>query len=277
MTIVVRKTAEQWTRVPTAALRSPLSYRALGILAWLLSHTDGFEVTTPMLYGHDGREGREAIRTALRELRDAGYVVQTKVRLDDGRIVTTTEVRDTPTEDGFPGAGFPGAGFLGASKKTNGEDQEKIESSSSSYASRARTPNRDDDDRTVPSPEALDAIVDAMAPRDIAGQVALIEEHLGTMTGPQRALVGNALMDAGPERVVSIAKAALRRGDRPAGYLVAALRSGTHLEPTADEKRAAARKAAAEGPCARAIREAEERKHARARAAYGLPEPTPTT
>ena len=245
MTIVVRKTAEQWTRVPTAALRSPLSYRALGILAWLLSHTDGFEVTTAMPYGHDGHEGREAIRTALRELRDAGYVVQARVRLDDGRIVTVTEVRDTPTEDGFPGAGFPGAGFLGASKKTNGEDQEKIESSSSTFASRARTPGRDDDDRTVPSPEALDAIVDAMAPRDIAGQVALIEEHLGTMTGPQRALVGNALMDAGPERVVAIAKAALRRGDRPAGYLVAALRSGTHLrERTESPHEARARRRA---------------------------------
>ena len=41
-------------------------------------------------------EGREAMRTALRELKDAGYVVSKKVRIQ-GQILTTTEI----SEDGL--------------------------------------------------------------------------------------------------------------------------------------------------------------------------------
>ena len=49
--------------------------RARGVLVRLLSNADGFQITAADL----ARERRGAILTALRQLRDAGYLWTTKV------------------------------------------------------------------------------------------------------------------------------------------------------------------------------------------------------
>lgn len=73
-----------------------LSFKARGVLAWLLSWPDGAEVSASRetIAAH-GTEGKEAIRTALQELTAAGYIVRRTTRKADGRMATETWVFDT--------------------------------------------------------------------------------------------------------------------------------------------------------------------------------------
>lgn len=50
-----------------------LSYKAKGILSYLLSRPDGWEVNVPDLVNH-GTDGAASIRSGLKELRDCGHV-----------------------------------------------------------------------------------------------------------------------------------------------------------------------------------------------------------
>lgn len=116
-----------WTGVPNATIRDArISLRATGLLVYLLSMDDGWPIDSTSVSRHKV-EGREAIRTAFRELVAAGYVKREK-RTEGTRWTTDVFVSDVPAfapgavpEDGFPGAGFPGAGKPGAIT----EDQEK--------------------------------------------------------------------------------------------------------------------------------------------------------
>jgi DnaD/phage-associated family protein len=61
-----------------------LSYKAKGILTYLMSRPDGWEVNITDLRNH-GKEGAAALRTGLKELRDAHHVCY-HVDRDGGRI-----------------------------------------------------------------------------------------------------------------------------------------------------------------------------------------------
>ncbi|MCR4314340.1 MAG: hypothetical protein NUV84_03780, partial [Candidatus Uhrbacteria bacterium] len=61
-----------------------LSYKAKGILTYILSRPDGWEVNITDLKNH-GKEGAAALRTGLRELREAHHVCYYAAR-DVGRI-----------------------------------------------------------------------------------------------------------------------------------------------------------------------------------------------
>ena len=110
-----------FTCVANSALRDErLSYRAKGILSACLSHDPSFEFTRAWIESH-GTEGRDAIRAALRELRDLGYLKNVKSRDSSGRVSGERYVfTDVPAlEEGQglstenqqpekPAAGFPG-------------------------------------------------------------------------------------------------------------------------------------------------------------------------
>lgn len=98
-----------WTSLPTKMLADDeISFRAAGVLAYLLSRPDGWETDSKRLARGKRREGRDAIRTALKELEARGYLHRVKVRRPagmtlDGRYVggqITTEyfVSDHPVE-----------------------------------------------------------------------------------------------------------------------------------------------------------------------------------
>lgn len=123
--------------IPRSTARDErLSYRARGVLQRLLSNAEGFSMSAVDL-AREGREGRDAIRAALRELKNAGYIVQ-RATTNAARQFTGTEayVYSIPQtgehhrEPENPQAGNPPAGFpsLKSSKGSN------VEKSSSTRA-----------------------------------------------------------------------------------------------------------------------------------------------
>lgn len=74
-----------------------LSFRARGILAYILSHTDNWRTDAEAMAAV-ASEGRQAIQTALKELKAAGYIETRKSQDAMGRWTTTTIVYDTPIE-----------------------------------------------------------------------------------------------------------------------------------------------------------------------------------
>lgn len=99
-----------YTMVSNVALRDrTLSFRARGILAYMLSLPDGASTSTPQL-AQRSLEGRDAVRTAVAELATAGYVTRTKYRDLTGvwrwelTVYDRPQVGDNVTE---PGPGNP--------------------------------------------------------------------------------------------------------------------------------------------------------------------------
>jgi hypothetical protein len=132
-----------------AALQDPrLSYRAVGVLVAVLSRPLDWRTSAEQLARErPSAEGRDAIRTALRELEAAGYLVRTRIRDDRGRVHTEWDLSDTPidataqeasqkasqkvsdisaghTDDGKPAAGQPAVGQPGLLQgvETGGRD-----------------------------------------------------------------------------------------------------------------------------------------------------------
>lgn len=91
-----------------------LSWRARGLLVYLLSMPDGWTVRSEHLAAQ-GTEGRDAIRSALRELEANGYLVRRKYQDAGGRWRSDSIIYDRPTlstdlptaEDGLPVVGKP--------------------------------------------------------------------------------------------------------------------------------------------------------------------------
>jgi len=85
-----------FTVLPNEALRDPtLSFRATGLLAYLLSLPDGSAVDSLAL-SRRKKEGRDAIRTAFAELENACYVRRSKERNESNQWQTITEISDQP-------------------------------------------------------------------------------------------------------------------------------------------------------------------------------------
>ncbi len=62
-----------------------LSWKAKGLLAYLLSLPSDWEIHVNELVKH-AKDGRDAVYTAIRELKQAGYIIQTTKRSNTGRF-----------------------------------------------------------------------------------------------------------------------------------------------------------------------------------------------
>lgn len=115
-----------------------LTYRALGVLASVLSRPDNWSASAASLSKPGDREGREAVRSALGELASFGYLKREKVKDSRGRWVTVSVIYDQASDsifggnptgqstiDGFPGVGSPGVGFLGAKDQSTVTEEPK--------------------------------------------------------------------------------------------------------------------------------------------------------
>lgn len=105
---VVHSVNEQYTTISNQAARDPeLSYRAKGLLLYLLTHTSGRYISNKQLV--DGaKEGRDAVRNAMAELEEAGYVSKIMKRVGPNRsFIHHRNVSDTRSNDGFSVNGEP--------------------------------------------------------------------------------------------------------------------------------------------------------------------------
>lgn len=87
-----------FTILDNSLLRSGLlSLRAKGLLVMLLSYPDNWKTSSENL-AKVCLEGRDAIRSALRELEEAGYLRRIKRQDDAGRWISENYIFDTPQE-----------------------------------------------------------------------------------------------------------------------------------------------------------------------------------
>lgn len=88
-----------FTQIPNETVRdNTLSFKATGILAVLLSHSDGWNVTIKGLAGGK-TDGVAGVRTGCTELAEAGYILRVQQHDEAGQITTVTHVSDTPVPE----------------------------------------------------------------------------------------------------------------------------------------------------------------------------------
>lgn len=98
---------DNYAQVPNAWMRDTrLSRKARGLLAELLTHRVGWEITLESLVA-GGPEGRDAVRSAIKELERCGYLERQRARREDGTFSGANyELReptsDNPTQDEPP-------------------------------------------------------------------------------------------------------------------------------------------------------------------------------
>lgn len=72
-----------------------LSFRAKGVLVYILSKPDNWRVSERNL-ANDGPDGRSAVANALTELEQAGYLQRTRTRNEDGTFAWDSVIYDEP-------------------------------------------------------------------------------------------------------------------------------------------------------------------------------------
>jgi hypothetical protein len=100
-TIHRRKLSRDYTALPNAMLRDPsLSNGAKGLLAMMLSHAEDWTATLKWL-GTQSNDGRKAIRSQLKELEAAGYVIHS-IERQNNRFTSIWIWHDTTQNKTIP-------------------------------------------------------------------------------------------------------------------------------------------------------------------------------
>lgn len=104
--------ADNFTILSNAVINDArLSFRARGILLFLLSKPADWRTRSEAITGQSPNEGRDAVRTAMRELERYGYLVREKIQDDRGRWHTLQTIFEEPVDPSAdPGPENPGPG-----------------------------------------------------------------------------------------------------------------------------------------------------------------------
>ena len=95
---------DHFTQIPNQWLRDArLSFKARGMLALLMSHTQGWQLSIASL-AEQNREGKDAIRSAIQELEELGYLTRSQVN-EGGKFGESTWTTNDPAD--LPLSGFP--------------------------------------------------------------------------------------------------------------------------------------------------------------------------
>ncbi len=237
-----------------------LSLRATGLLVWLLDKPDGWRINSIEI-SKRCKEGRDAVRAALAELEEAGYITREKYRGPDGRWVNEAVVRERPlveTDDDLSdshidrgletrrritGAGETGSGFSGPIISTKSQDYKKT---IKTYVN--ETENAETESVSLPPRSELQ-LVDAGQITKNAGTAERVMEAWVLATGrapgkvklnaKRRSAVAARLREGYTEEDLvaaarGIALSAWHTGDNPDGKkfddLLVAIRDGERVE-----------------------------------------------
>lgn len=123
---VYRRDNQPFAQIPNEAIRNPrISASAFRLLAYLMSHQDGYELT----YGQIEREtglGRYAINQAIGNLEGQGWLKTERTKMPNGQYGPKSWTVLTPTTVGFSTAGDSTVEYPTDNKKTTTkEDKEK--------------------------------------------------------------------------------------------------------------------------------------------------------
>lgn len=119
--IVRRQRRDRFTIVDNGAIEDDrLSFKALGLLAYLLSRPDGWRASYRQL-ATVRRDGEASVRSALKELELAGYMTRTRMRCEGGKFTWVSVVQETPC-GGFPGVDKPGVENRRSKQRRNSKD-----------------------------------------------------------------------------------------------------------------------------------------------------------
>ena len=89
---------ESFTTIRNTAVRDKqLSFRARGLLAWILSHQSGRLITMENMVAA-GPDGLASIRTTLRELEKARYISRSRHRNKEGQWFHEMTLTDDPAK-----------------------------------------------------------------------------------------------------------------------------------------------------------------------------------
>lgn len=144
-----------------------LGYKARGLLAYLHTHNEGYELSLAQII-RDGTDGKEAVRSGLTELENAGYLTRVRGRANGGRWGEVDYVLSDP----FDAAGqlLPARGR--ETSRSDAVDQPETRRSGLSAADNPRriiSPIEDKEENTKESPSD--------SPVDEARQLALVTHH----------------------------------------------------------------------------------------------------
>lgn len=155
---------DNWVQVPKNILRDrSLSFKAMGLVAWLASHKPGFQINRRFIYAAT-TSGKTAVESGIAELKAAGYLTVEQARDDRGRMAGGTvyvlhrwpKDRHPENRDNGSGTGVP------VSRTTGNPDDGKPatkEDYSSSKTSEERETSLADAAASAPQP-AVDALFD---------------------------------------------------------------------------------------------------------------------
>ena len=89
---------DHFTQIPNAWLRDQrLSFKAIGLLAQIMSHNPGWVMSIESLAKYNG-VGKDQVRSAIKELEEAGYLVRTQTRTKTQQFAETEWRTFDPTE-----------------------------------------------------------------------------------------------------------------------------------------------------------------------------------
>ena len=122
----------RFTQIPNTWARDErLGYRARGILLLLMSHQDGWKISLEHL-ANDGPDGITAVRTAINQLQELGYLTRNQIRNEKNQIEGSEWIITDPFEPSldFLIEGFQEENLISenqALKKTNNKEDNKTD------------------------------------------------------------------------------------------------------------------------------------------------------
>lgn len=125
------KFERDFTQLPNEWLRDPrLSFKARGLLAMLMTHSEGWSITIKKL-ASDGPDGASAVRAAVGELEQAGYLTRQQTRTQRGQLSHVNWIVTDPSEqanvNGAPLFDYPTAENRTTVEKPTAENRTTIE------------------------------------------------------------------------------------------------------------------------------------------------------